>query len=227
MEANMTNSGENLIFLISQPRAGSTLLQRILAGHPEIHATAEPWLMLHPAYALRRQGLWAEYDACLAHEALEDFLKVLPRGQETYIEAIGRMYTSLYEGALTGTGKTYLLDNTPRYYFSIPELHRLFPKAKYIILLRNPLAVLASILNTWVKGDWRLLSKFRYDLLAAPQLLLEGIELLANKAIIVHYEELVSMPEEVTRRICLFLNLDFFPNVLEYGNQKAPRGRAI
>lgn len=218
------NLGENLIFIISQPRAGSTLLQRILSSHPEIHTTAEPWIMLHPLYALRRKGLRAEYDAFLAHDALKDFLKVLPQGQEGYIEAIRRMYTSLYEGALAGTGKAYFLDKTPRYYFIIPELYKVFPRANYIILLRNPLSVLASMLNTWVKGDWRLLSKFRYDLLAAPQLLLQGADLLADKGITVHYEELVSMPEEVTKRLCSYLNLEFNASMLEYGKQKAPSG---
>ena len=55
--------GENLIFIISQPRAGSTLLQRILGGHPEIHTAAEPWIMLHPLYALKSKGCSAEYNA--------------------------------------------------------------------------------------------------------------------------------------------------------------------
>lgn len=218
------NLGENLIFIISQPRAGSTLLQRILSSHPEIYTTAEPWIMLHPMYALRRKGLWAEYDVCLAHNALEDFLKGLPHGQVSYIEAIRQMYISLYKGALNSTGKTYFLDKTPRYYFIIPELYRLFPKAKYIILLRNPLAVLASMLNTWVKDDWCLLSQYRYDLLAAPQLLLEGADLLADKGITVHYEELVSTPEEITKRLCSYLNLEFNASILEYGKQKAPSG---
>ena len=59
---------QDLIFLISQQRAGSTLLQRILGGHPEVHTTAETWLMLHPIYALREQGsdnphTW-EFDLC-------------------------------------------------------------------------------------------------------------------------------------------------------------------
>ena len=42
--------GENLIFIISQPRSGSTLLQRMLSGNKDIKASAETWLMLHPLY---------------------------------------------------------------------------------------------------------------------------------------------------------------------------------
>jgi len=34
--------GENLVFLVSLPRSGSTLLQRILSNHPDVHTVAEP-----------------------------------------------------------------------------------------------------------------------------------------------------------------------------------------
>ena len=55
--------GHDLIFLISQPRSGSTLLQRMLAGHSWIQTSAETWLMLHPAYGLRHQGIQTDYRA--------------------------------------------------------------------------------------------------------------------------------------------------------------------
>ncbi|MBI4530372.1 MAG: sulfotransferase, partial [Candidatus Latescibacteria bacterium] len=67
--------GEHLIFLISQPRAGSTLLQRILGGHPDIHTVPEPWLMLHPLYALRSDGYQTEYAVDVAHTSLREFLR--------------------------------------------------------------------------------------------------------------------------------------------------------
>lgn len=69
----------NLIFLISQPRAGSTMLQQMLGSHPDIH-TSEPWLMLHPLYALKSDGYQAEYDTRLAQEAMGSFVQTLPDG---------------------------------------------------------------------------------------------------------------------------------------------------
>jgi len=218
-------SAEKLLFLISQPRAGSTLLQRILAGHPEIHTTAEPWLMLHPVYALRGTGHEAEYGARLSFRALQDFVGTLGGGQDVYVAALRRMALHLYGTACEQAGKPYFLDKTPRYYFIIPELARIFPEAKFIILLRNPLAVLASILNSWVKGDWIRLSRHRDDLLTAPNLLLEGIQLLNNQAIVIHYEDLVSDPASQIAQLCARLGLDFFPDMLEYGERPAPLGR--
>jgi hypothetical protein len=53
-------TGKNLIFLISQPRAGSTLTQAILGSHRDIYTLSEPWLMLHPIYALRPEDYQGE-----------------------------------------------------------------------------------------------------------------------------------------------------------------------
>ncbi|MEA5598360.1 sulfotransferase [Rivularia sp. UHCC 0363] len=210
--------GENLIFLISQPRAGSTLLQRILENHLEIHTTAEPWLMLHPMYALRSNSYEAEYNHNLAQVALNDFLQILPKGEEIYVEGMRRMYSYLYESALADSGKRYFLDKTPRYYHIIPELYQTFPKAKFIILLRNPLAVLCSIISTWVKRDWYKLSYHEHDLITAPQLLVDGIEVIGEEnCLVIQYEELLKSPESTVKTICKKLDIEFIPGMLNYG----------
>ncbi len=211
------SQGQNLIFLISQPRAGSTLLQRILGGHPAIHTSSEPWLMLHPLYALRSNGYQAEYNEQLAQRALQDFLEQLPNGENEYIEGVRQMYTYLYERALINTNKQYFLDKTPRYYFIISELHQIFPQAQYITLIRNPLAVLCSLIRKR-EGNWFLLYRNKYDLLQAPYLLLNGIEQLKKQVTVIYYEQLVKNPGHEIWRICQKLGLDFVPAMLEYNN---------
>lgn len=215
-----TFTSENLIFLVSQPRSGSTMLQRILAGQPQIHTTAEPWIMLHPIYALRSQGHDAEYNARLAHEALRDFYGALPDGQGDYEEAIRRMAFHLYGSATEQAGKRLFLDKTPRYYLVIPDLARIMSRARFIILLRNPLAVLNSMLNAYVKERWLLLPRLRNDLLLAPRLLVEARELLQERALVVQYETLVSEPEAQVAAICAWLGLTFQPAMLDYGDRQ-------
>lgn len=217
--------GERLIFLISQPRAGSTMLQRILWGHPDIHTLSEPWLLLHPLYALREEGIWTEYDASLAGNARQGFIDSLTQGGEHYFEGMRRMYTYLYEQAIEHSGRGRFLDKTPRYYHIIPQIHRLFPNAHFIILLRNPLAVLCSILRTWVRGSWPLLHRFKRDLLSAPERLLEGIETLSDSCTVVHYERLVTDPDTEMRRLCARLGLDFAAEMIEYGEGDSPSWR--
>ena len=217
--------GQNLIFLISQPRAGSTLLQRILGSHPDIHTVSEPWLMLHPLYALRNDGHQAEYNAHKALNASEGFLQQLPSAEHEYIEGVRRMYSYLYGRAQVSSGKRYFMDKTPRYYFIIPELYRTFPEAHFVILLRNPLAALCSRLRTRIKENWFALYNGRHDLVRAPRLLIEGIEVLGERGMLVHYERLVSNPESEVKGICRRLGIEFVPDMVEYGRNALPYWR--
>lgn len=213
--------GQNLIFLISQPRAGSTLLQRILGSHPSIHTLSEPWIMLHPYYAIRNNGIEVEYDSYNTHtQAVRDFLQNISANtslEYVYYEGVRKMYSSFYQRALETSGKELFLDKTPRYYHIIPELHRTFPDAKFIILLRNPLAVFNSMIKTWVQKDWFWLSETanRQDLLNAPKLLLRGIDTLGEECIVVQYEDLVTFAEEQIKKISDYLRIDYLPEISE------------
>lgn len=217
----MGTDGRRLIFLISQPRSGSTLLQHMLGSHPEVHTLPEPWLMLHLVYGMRRTGLEAEYRAGAAYIALQEFLERLPDGEQAYVDGIRRMASYLYRRALACTGKTYFLDKTPRYYLIIPELARLFPEAKFIFLIRNPLAVLSSIIEVNFNGNWRglFLTDRKHDLFSAPRLILEGVEQLGERVAVVHYESLVADPDFTVRALCQYLGLHFEGGMIEYGSR--------
>ena len=221
---NETFTGQNLIFVISQPRSGSTLLQRILAGHPDIQTSAETWLMLYPAYAMKNSGLEAEFNSKWANRGIQDFLENYADGNETYINAWRNWARVIYGKALEKSEKKYFLDKTPRYFFIIPELYQLFPDAKFIFLIRNPLAVLASELKTYVKGDWNILSLFYPDLIQAPNLILHGIDQLQEHAITIHYEDIVQYPEKAINQLCEKLGISFVENMLNYGDTPPPVG---
>ncbi len=218
--------GANLIFLISQPRAGSTLFQRLLAGHPEIHATAEPWIMLHPVYALKAEGIDAEYRSLLAMQGLEDFLMQVPEGIELYKKALRKFGSTLYNRMLELSGKRLFLDKTPRYYHIIPELYSIFPEANFIFLLRNPIAVLSSVLNTWFGNRVNEVKVPNLvDLIKGPVCLLDGIKLLKEKAIVVDYESLTRSPETVMHRVCNRIGIPYYQDLLNYGQNPKPEGR--
>ena len=218
------SNGENLIFVVSQPRAGSTLLQRMLAGHPSVFATAEPWILLHPLYALRRGGHTAEYNEEWAQAALRDFCGCLEGGEQAYLEAVRGMALSLYNNALRPSGRPCFLDKTPRYYYIASDLRRLFPQAKVIFLLRNPLAVLSSILTSWVQEDWPRLDQYQGDLVQAPSCLDAAIREQGDNAIVLRYEEMVEQPDRVITDLCGRIGLRFDPGMIDYGNHPKPKG---
>ncbi len=220
-----TYLGENLIFIISQPRSGSTLLQRILFGHPEVQTSAETWLMLHPAYSLRQTGITTDYNARFAYKGVEEFLQNYTHGRSVYLDAIREWARVIYQDAIDKHQKHWFLDKTPRYFFIIPELYELFPRAKFIFLLRNPLAVLASELTTYVKGDWPVLGVFNKDLVSAPDWILEGIEHLGDKGYVIHYEKFVTDPQTAIPALCDYLGLDFHETMLDYSGTPKPVGK--
>jgi hypothetical protein len=212
----MDRLGRNLIFLISQPRSGSSLLQYILGSHSHVHTLPETWIMLHFCYGLRPFGLDAEYNARNAHHALQQFLERLPGGEDAYREAVRGAATSLYGLALRDAGKSLFLDKTPRYYFIATELSRLFPRARFVFLHRNPLAVLSSIFD---KSGWQSVKRAdrRHDLVTAPPLLLRAEQEVGDQATVVQYEELVGKPETTVKSLCGWLDLEFEPEMLNYG----------
>lgn len=217
--------GENLVFLISQPRAGSTLFQRVLAAHPRIATASEPWVMLHPLYALRKTGHDADYNAELAHAALQALLKETPGGEADYDEGLRRMWTHLYSRVLekAGTGRTHFVDKTPRYYLVIPELLRVFPAATVIVLMRNPLAVLCSLVSSWAEGG-RLhhLQRWRGDLWDAPRLLVEGGRAVGERGLVIRYEAFLAEPEATASTVCQRIGVEYDPSMLDYGRTDLP-----
>lgn len=217
------STGHNLIFLISQPRAGSTLLQKILGAHPEIHTLSEPWIALHPLFALRSQGASANYSHALAHAATKDFLAHIPGGENTYYEGVRLLLNHLYNAALAPSRKSLFLDKTPRYYFIIDELRRVFPDARFVFLLRNPLAVFSSILEAWIHEpffgqQYAFRCDLMHDLFTAPELLTHAIARPAPNTAVIHYENLVQSPASTVANLCQQLHLPFHPEMTEYGH---------
>jgi len=216
--------GDNLIFIISQPRCGSTLLQRILCGHPDIESSAETWLMLLPSYADRKDGLQAGYGHNWSLVARDDFLEHYTDGPEVYDEAVRAWAKVFYDNALQKTGGKIFIDKTPRYALIVPELQRFFPQAKFIFLLRNPVASFTSLMLSFVQKNQQIVPEFAPDLFEAPQKIMDGIESLGDAAIVVRYEDLVANPDTQVRKLCEQLDIEFAPHMLDYSQTPEAKG---
>lgn len=204
-----------LVFLISQPRSGSTLLQKLLSQNSKIYTQAEPWIMLHPAYSLKSTGIYAEYNKINEKRASYGFINNLPSGgREVYLKRLQSMYLSLYADYLKYTGKSFFLDKTPRYYFIWKELREIFPNARYLVLSRNPLSVLYSIIMTWNNENWFRLSEYKHDLKTAIVNLEEMNS--TETMFCVKYEDLVDSPENELQNMSSYIGIPFEKNMLSY-----------
>lgn len=212
-------SGSSVAFLISQPRSGSTLLQRILSGHPSVATSSEPWILLPGFYTLRPHSVTAEYDSDIAGQAMSDFLSRIPGGQDEYCRRLADVYERLYRKAADLDGATLFLDKTPRYYLIVDEILTYFPLSPIILLFRNPIAVLASIYRDWLQPPRRSLGDFKSDLLVAPKRMLHAADHSnGRRTHMVTYENLVGDPAATVSRTLGFLGLTAVDSLHEYGS---------
>lgn len=200
------------IFLLSLPRSGSTLLQRLLAAHEEISTAPEPWILLPQIYALRERGAFAEYGQVPASRAIREFMQALPNEEADYMEELREFVLGLYQKASGGQGR-YFLDKTPRYYFIADDLFRLFPEGKFIFLWRDPLAVVASIVETWGRGRWNL-ERWRHDLFDGVPALVAAHERHGGAAVALRFEDLVSDPHASLRPVFEYLEIPYDPSII-------------
>lgn len=196
----------NIIFLISLPRSGSTLLQRLLATSPDICTVSEPWLMLPLSSLVENKYTQASYNHGSAFNAVQDFIQSLQNKHKDFYKALENFILSLYSNASDEKEVMYFLDKTPRYYMILKFLADIFPSAKFIFLFRNPLEVMASILSSWT-GNKFFLYRFYIDLYFGPYALVEGYKSLKKNAIRTTYQNLLDNPDKELKKICSFLNI--------------------
>ena len=114
----IAEGGSNVVFLLSSPRAGSTLLSAILNRHSRILCPAEPWflLSLHALYHGTGTGI-AAYDQRLADIGLRELV-----GEDEFLRAARAFASSVYGSRLAAAGRSVFVDKTPRYYHILPFL---------------------------------------------------------------------------------------------------------
>jgi hypothetical protein len=199
------------LFLLSLPRSGSTLVQRVLATHPEIATAAEPWVALPQLYATHGSGVYAEYGYGPSTRAIREFAETLPGGDDAYRAEVRAFLLRVY--ALAGGSATYFLDKTPRYTLAASDLLDLFPDAKAIVLWRNPLAVVSSIIETWAGGRWTF-GRWNVDLHEGLARLIAAAEENAARVHAVRFEDLVGRPDASWPALFAYLELPYDPSVL-------------
>ncbi|MEL6178382.1 MAG: sulfotransferase [Myxococcota bacterium] len=211
---------DKLLFVIGSPRSGSTMLQRMIGSHSAIFTHPEPHLMTPLAHL----GYYhtvdkAPFDHINAAKAMREFVDELPGGEQDYLDACRAYADTLYGRMLsTRADKLLFLDKTPAYALVTDFLTRVYPKARYVVLTRHPLAILSSYANSFFDGDYDAAYAFnpildRYVPAIARFLRRSNQTTLHH----VRYEDLVQHPDTSLEAIFNFLGLDHESSAVEYG----------
>jgi len=215
----VTQEGKNLIFILSLPRSGSTLLSLILGGHSEVYCPPEPWFLLRLAEVYGEptsEKIFDDYYASLATKAF--------MSKESFSESARAFSLQTYNDSLEKEQRRVFVDKTPRYYHILDFIDQLFPKAKKVWLKRNPLDVAASIRNTWHIGveelSGRGISPAFFDFALGLSSLARYFEAQSPFKYEIKYEEVICSPEDAIRDLCSFCEIPFEKGLLKYSENK-------
>lgn len=197
----------NPLFILSLPRSGSTVLQNILKEHSDIASISEPWLLLPLIYSKKSKGTLTEYSHRNGHLGIDHTIENLTNKEETYFEGIKKMAMHIYSD-LAKNDEKFFLDKTPRYHLIWDDIIKVFDNAQFIILVRNPLDIFASMIQTWGNGRLKKLYSVKIDIDQGIRNISNAIKKLGNKAHIVKYEDFIQNKESHTAEIFDFLNLN-------------------
>ena len=204
------------IFIVGLPRAGSTLLEQILASHSLVDGTLELPNILSIAQSLRRRGQEegnAEYPAIIADmSALE-------------LRELGEKY--LAETAIHRQGAPYFIDKMPNNFRHVGLIKLILPNAKIIDARRHPMGCCFSgYKQLFAEGQ-----EFSYDLDDLGSYYRDYVTLmdhwqtvLPGDILQVNYEQVVGDLEGQVRRVLDYCGLPFEPRTLEFhDNERSVR----
>lgn len=217
LRAGFGTEAPDPIFIVGLPRAGSTLVEQILASHSAVEGTMElpDILAMVQALSSRKTGSGkADYPVLLADLTAEDCRQL---GQQ-YIDQ-----TRIQRK----TGKPFFIDKMPNNFLHIGLLRQTLPNAKIIDARRHPLACCFSgFKQHFARGQ-----HYTYDLEEIGRYYRDYVELMAHfdavlpgKIHRVIYESMIDDTEAEVRRLLSYCGLPFESSCLRfYENDRAVR----
>jgi tetratricopeptide (TPR) repeat protein len=202
------------IFIVGLPRAGSTLVEQILASHSSVEGTMELPNIMNIVAQLRRNGKKADakYPELLVGLSADE------------CHALGEQY--LAETRIQRhTAKAFFIDKMPNNFLHIGLIRLILPNAKIIDARRHPMACCFSgFKQNFANGQ-----RFTYSLEHLGRYYRDYVELMAHfDAALpgaVHrviYEQLVDDTETVVRALLDYCGLPFEDSCLRFYDNDRP-----
>jgi len=211
------NPAPDPIFIVGLPRAGSTLLEQILATHSQVEGTMElPDII---AIARRLSGRKARSQASNYPEMLADL-------SSDELHELGGEYLERTR-VQRKLGRPFFIDKMPNNFAHAGLIHLILPNAKIIDARRHPLGCCFSVFKQhFARGQ-----AFSYDLTELGRYYVDYValmrhmdEVLPGRVHRVLYERMVDDPEGEVRRLLAACGLPFEERCLQfYQNDRAVR----
>ena len=200
------------VFMVGMPRAGSTLLERMLAQSPRVEALGELQIIPHMVKRLElTQG----------SEKLNEVIADL--SPET-LAAQGKWYCERMAEAMR-TDADLAIDKMHMNWRHLSLILRAMPEARIIDIRRNPMDCCWSNYRTlFSKGhaasnDLHDIGRFYSTYVEFTDGMREAFP---DRIMLVRYEELVDEPGRVLNAVAAFLGIPYEETMLDFHRSKAP-----
>jgi len=208
-----TDRSDKPVFIVGMPRSGTSLVEQILATHPAVHGAGELDFMSH-VWAGTVQMLSArpeQYPGCLDRLTVE--------------QADGMAQIYLQPLIALNPGASRITDKLPLNFLHMGLIALLLPGARIIDCRRDPRDTCLSCFMTMFESG----NDFKFDLNHAAhfygqyrRLMRHWKESLDLPILKVSYEELVTDPENQTRRMLDHLGLPWDQRCMRFHESKRP-----
>jgi len=207
--------GGRMVFVVGMPRSGTTLVEQIIAAHPQAIGIGEsPWLS-HIAYELPGVvGGKRPYMNCVDQLTSEQADQLAER----YLQHVVAEQTTD-----AGQPPRRVVDKMPGNFMDVGLIALLFPEARIIHCQRDPRDVCLSCYFHHFGGN----HPYAYDLSdlgfyhrQADRLMQHWHDLLGDQIMPVVYEELTDDLESQTRRLLQHIGLEFDDRCLHFHEQQ-------
>lgn len=230
----MISSDNRPVYIVSSPRAGSTLLRLILDNQPNIAIPPPGYLfnLIFP-YLYSYGDLTSESNF---RELVEDILETptvkrwpIEVGADEIVSAAGEersfafIYEYLHKAYAALSGKSRWGQKSPRNGVWMEEIRALFPGAQFIHLIRDGRDVAIDLADAGFWPDTLHGGAVRWrDCMRAVAALAPNFG--ADTLLEVRYEDLCEDPEAILKGICKFLGEEFDPLLLQHHKSSSAKG---
>lgn len=205
-------SDETPVFVVGMPRSGTTLVEQIIASHPQVSGAGELDLL----------------KAAVAGSFPPDMPGGFPGGvadmpDQAFAEA-GRAYLQALHARYPGSSR--VTDKMPGNFMLVGFLHMMLPKARIVHVTREPAATCLSIWKSYFRGDGHLYGYELTELADFHNLYSDMMEhwrsVLPDVVHEVRYEDFVVDQEGQSRALIDWLGLRWDDRVLAFHQADRP-----
>ena len=223
------SSEKPICFIVCAGRSGSTLMQLMLDANPNIIAPIESRfiIFLYAKYAFKRKWSYKQllqfYEDLFLDEKIyylwnldRENLKqeILNQPSNTSFSQLCKLVYAHYISFFEKENKQIIVDKNPINSLFIPELLKVFPKAKFIHLIRDPRASCRSHCKAEMQPNYFAAAYMWKDYNDAIEK--NKSKLPKNRFLSIYYEDFVDKPTEILKEISQFLGVEFNLKMLNF-----------